>query len=294
MFLFLPNTKTGYYRSSRFDWSGVVGCAAYKSHTYWGEWFDEYDPLLNDSITGPVEEFRPAEGAQGYGAAATGGLFVKIGVGVLRRDSDKPYQFGHFYPIVDNGRWTVHAKARSVSFEQVLHSPTGIAYKYTKLVELDRHGSVIKLRHTLKNLGAAPLVTDVYDHDFFMLDGQPTGPGMEVKFGFTPHPDEPLEPAAAVEGNSIVYKQELQPKQTAAAYLTGYSSAAGDYAIHVEDTKSHFGVDQTGDRPLAKFYFWSIRSTISPEAYIHLDVAPGKTTAWTIQYHLFAATAPEK
>ena len=187
MFVFLPDAKTGYYRSSRFDWSGVIGCAAYKGHTYWGEWFDDYDPLLNDAITGPVEEFRSPEGAQGFAAAAApDGLFVKIGVGVLRRDSDKAYQFGHFYPIVDNGHWTVHTKGRSVSFEQVLHSPTGVAYKYTKVVELDRHGSVVTLHHKLQNLGAAPLVTDVYDHDFFMLDGQPTGPGMEVRFHFTP------------------------------------------------------------------------------------------------------------
>ena len=56
--LFLPAAANGYYRGSRFDWAGVIGCVAYKGHTYFGEWFSKYDPLLADAITGPVEEFR--------------------------------------------------------------------------------------------------------------------------------------------------------------------------------------------------------------------------------------------
>jgi hypothetical protein len=289
--VFLPDAKYGYYRSSRFDWSGVVGCAAYQGHTFWGEWFSHYDPYGNDSITGPVEEFRSSDGGLGYAAAAPGGLFVKIGVGVLRRETDAAYDFGHLYPLVDGGHWTVKAKARSVVFTQRLQSPTGVAYQYTKVLKLDRRGAVITLNHKLNNLGTKPLVTDVYDHDFFMLDGHPTGPGMQVSFPFKPHPDKPLEPAATVEGNKIIYNQELVPKQTVDAYLTGYSASPTDYAIRVENTRKQFGVEQTGDSPIAKLYLWSIRSTISPEAYIHLDIAPGQTSSWTIHYRLFAGTA---
>jgi hypothetical protein len=289
--VFLPDAQHGYYRSSRFDWSGIVGCAAYQGHTFWGEWFSHYDPYGNDSITGPVEEFRSSDGGLGYAAAAPGGLFVKIGVGVLRRETDAAYDFGYRYPLVDGGHWTVKAKARSIVFTQRLQSATGVAYQYTKVLKLDRRGAVITLNHMLKNLGTKPLVTDVYDHDFFMLDGEPTGPGMQVSFPFKPHPDKPLEPEATVEGNKIIYNRELVPKQTVDAYLTGYSASPTDYAIRVENTRKQFGVEQTGDSPIAKFYLWSIRSTISPEAYIHLDIAPGQTGSWTIRYRLFAGTA---
>ena len=37
-------------------------------------------------------------------------LFVKIGVGVLRKKDDSAYQFMYTYPLVDGGKWTVHAK----------------------------------------------------------------------------------------------------------------------------------------------------------------------------------------
>lgn len=291
--VFLPDPVRGYYRSTRFDWSGVIGCASYKGHRFWGEWFPKYDPLLNDSITGPVEEFRSQDGALGYGDAKPGQPFVKVGVGVLRKIDDSPYKFGTFYPLVDTGKWKVHKSKRSITFEQTLKSPIGYAYVYTKTLELDPHGAVISLKHRLKNVGTKTILTDVYDHDFFMFDGKPTGPGMSVRFPFAPvvnaSPDTSFDPSMAkVEGNSIVYLKELQPHQTVAGYITGYSDKASDYDITVEDQNAGVGIQQTSDSAIAKFYLWSIRTTISPEAYIHLKVEPQQAQEWTIHYRLFA------
>jgi hypothetical protein len=291
--VFLPDPVKGYYRSTRFDWFGVIGCLSYKGHTFWGEWFPKYDPLLNDSITGPVEEFRSQDGALGYADAKPGEPFVKVGVGVLRKIDDTPYKFGTFYPLVDTGKWTVHTDKRSIRFQQRLQSPIGFAYIYTKTLRLDEHGAVIALEHELKNTGSKPIQTDVYDHDFFMLDGRPTGPGMTVRFPFTPQvtpgPDTTFDPSMAkIEGNSIVYLKELQPHQTVAGYITGYSDKVTDYDITVEDQASKIGVQQTSDSPISKFYLWSIRSTISPEAYIRLNIEPQQTQKWTIRYRFFA------
>jgi len=290
--VFLPDPTQGYYRSTRFDWAGVIGCLSYKGHTFWGEWFPKYDPLLNDSITGPVEEFRSQDGALGYADAKPGEPFVKVGVGVLRKIDDSPYKFFTAYPLVDTGKWTVHTSKRAIRFQQHLQSPIGYAYIYTKTVELDEHGGAIALKHELKNTGAKTIQTDVYDHDFFMLDGRPTGPGMTVRFAFTPKiepsPDTSFDPSlATVEGNTIRYLKELQPHQTVAGYISGYSDKAADYDITVEDQTTGVGVQQTSDSPIAKFYLWSIQTTISPEAYIHLNVEPGKTQSWTIRYRFF-------
>ena len=64
--VFLPDAKNGYYRSTRFDWSGVIGCVSLNGHMFFGEWSPQYDPLRNDSITGPVEEFRTDDGPMGH------------------------------------------------------------------------------------------------------------------------------------------------------------------------------------------------------------------------------------
>jgi hypothetical protein len=290
--VFLPDAKTGYYRAQRFDWSGVIGCASYKGHTYWGQWFRHYDPEVNDSITGPVEEFRPDDGAQGYNSARPGGTFVKIGVGVLRKTSNAPYRFGDSYPIVDTGHWSIHAGKRFITFQQRLTSPGGIGYLYTKKLILSRDGSMLTLHHTLKNLGGTPLVTNVYDHDFFMLDGQPTGPGFTLHLAFAPVPQTPLEPGATVKDHDIVYLKELQPGDTVASYLTGYGTTASDYDIRLENKNTHTGIEQTGTVPIYRFYLWSIHTTVCPEAYVHLEIPPGKTGEWDIHYH-FLTNLPQ-
>jgi len=303
--VFLPDAEHGYYRSSRFDWSGVVGCVALNGHRFFGEWFEGYDPLKTDSITGPVEEFRTDDGpmayrgpdhdelfvkpgAIGYNEAKLGGLFLKPGVGVLRKVDDSPYQFGFPYPIVDTGKWIVRVKRRSVSFSQRLKGPSGYAYVYEKTLTLNKHGSVMTLEHRLKNTGQKTIDTQVYDHDFFMFDGKPIGPGMVVHFAFEPKPEGQLSAAATVEGKDIVYVDTLAPRKYISGYLKGYSDSNADYDFTVEDTNAKVGVEQSSDTPLSRFYFWSTRSTVCPEAYIHLNILPGKTSRWKIHYRFFA------
>jgi hypothetical protein len=303
--VFLPDARNGYYRSTRFDWSGVVGCVSLNGHKFFGEWFAQYDPLKNDSITGPVEEFRiddgpmgqsaqrPGElsvrpGAIGYQEAKPGETFLKPGVGVLRKMDDSPYQFGGAYPIVDTGTWTVKVRKRSIRFRQVLRGPGGYAYVYEKMLTLNENEPVMTLQHSLKNTGKKAIETYVYDHDFFVLDGKPTGPGMVVHFKFEPKPQGEIGAAAKIEGKDLVYVDALAPGKGVAGYLTGYSDDVRDYDFTVEDTRAKVGVQQTSDRSLARLYFWSTQTTICPEGYIKLSVAPGETTRWTLRYRFFA------
>jgi hypothetical protein len=286
--LYLPDAKNGYYRASRFDWSGVIPCLTYKGHTYFGIWFSHYDPMLADAIAGPVEEFRSTDGALDYAQTKPGGLFVKIGVGVLRKQDDSEYKFMNTYPLVDGGRWKVHSSHNAVTFRQQLHSPIDIAYDYQKTVKLDRHEPLLILEHTLKNTGTKTIDTEVYDHDFYMLDNAPTGPGMVVRFPFEPKAEQTMEPLAAIHGRELVYQEELGPEQSAFSFLTGYSRSPSDYNIVFENVKTGVGVQQTADVPMSRFNFWSIRTTVCPEAYIHLVIPPGQTAHWEIRYRFYA------
>ena len=79
----------------------MIASLIYKGHEYFGQWFEHYDPYLNDAIMGPVEEFRGSDGALGYNEAKPGGYFVKIGVGVLRKTDDSKYNFEGVYQLVN-------------------------------------------------------------------------------------------------------------------------------------------------------------------------------------------------
>src|ERR1035438_1863877 len=39
--LYLPDTEKGYYRATRFDWSGIIPSLRYQGHSYFGQWRSE-------------------------------------------------------------------------------------------------------------------------------------------------------------------------------------------------------------------------------------------------------------
>lgn len=282
----LPDAQNGFYRGTRFDWSGVVWCLTYKGHHYFGEW----NARSANSITGPVEEFNGADGRTplGYDQAKPGELFVKPGVGVLRRVDQQSYRFNAVYPIVDSGKWTVRSEKRGVTFRHVLNSPLGIAYVYEKKLMLEPKEPVLVIQHQMKNTGKEPIDIQVYNHDFFVIDGTRTGPDMTLRFPFTPIADKPFQNGARIEGNQIVYDRELADGQTAAGNITGFSDKAADFRFVVENTRTGVGVEQIGDQPITRIMFWSNPKTICPEAYVHLVIPPGKTGRWSIRYRFFA------
>ncbi len=274
--LYLPDANDGYYRATRFDWAGQIASLEYKGHNYFGQWFPRYDPKLHDSIMGPVESF----GAIGYDEAPVDGTFIRIGVGKLKKPQESRVNDFRTYDIVDSGKWSVKKGADQVEFTQVLPG----VYEYRKTVRLVKGKPEMVIEHTLKNTGQKAIETDVFNHNFFMLDGQPTGPDIVVSFPFEVKADRPMNGLAEVRGKELVYLSELQPRQTAQADLSGYGPSASDFDFRVENRKTGTGVRETGDRPITRINFWSIRTTVCPEAYNHISVAPGRETKWRIAY----------
>lgn len=288
--IYLPDAEHGYYQGTRFDWSGQVPSLECHGHTYFGQWNPApYTPKLHDAIMGPVEEFLTDGAGLGYNEAKPGGTFLKIGVGVIRKPDEPRFQQFKTYEIVDNGKWTVKKHAASVEFTQAVSDPnSGYGYRYTKSLELVKGKPVMVLEHHFKNTGHKPIESDVYEHDFYMLDNQPTGPDIVIRFPFDVHATQDLHGYAETKGKELVYLKELTGRQSAQSNLTGYGNDAKDYNIVVENLKSGAGVRQTGDRPIVRINYWSIRSTACPEAYVHIKAAPGETFTWKISYEFYA------
>ena len=285
--LYLPDPENGYYRATRFDWSGVIASLEYKGHNYFGQWFEKYDPKIHDAISGPVEEFRTNGSGLGYEEAKAGETFIRIGVGVLRKPEEP--RFGQFktYEIVDPGKWTVRKGADWVEFNQALTGPSGYAYSYRKTVRLAKDKPEMILEHSLKNTGRRAIETNVYNHNFFVIDGRPSGPGFVIKFPFELTATRDLKSIAEVRGRELVYVKEIEKGQSIITNLKGFSDSAKDYDIRVENSVSGAGVRVTGNRPLSDIVFWSIRTTLSPEAYISMRIEPGKEFTWNITYNFY-------
>src|SRR6185503_8449408 len=130
--LYLPDPLRGHYRGTRFDWAGDIYSLRYAGHEFSGTWFDSYDPLRHDAIMGPVEEFLSGESSLGYAEAKPGEGFVRIGVGVVRKPEEKPYERFRAYEIVDPGKRTIVPERDRITFEHELSGPGGYAYVYRK------------------------------------------------------------------------------------------------------------------------------------------------------------------
>jgi hypothetical protein len=70
--LLLPDPERGYYRATRFDWSGLISSLECDGHNYFGPWFERHDPKTHDAIVGPVEEFQCDEGGPGSAIQTVG------------------------------------------------------------------------------------------------------------------------------------------------------------------------------------------------------------------------------
>src|SRR5665213_652620 len=186
-----PDPVSGFYRGTRFDWSGIIGSLNYDGHNYYGPWFTKTDPTVKDyiydgpdivagpcsAVTGPAEEFFTNGEALGFSEASPGGTFLKIGVGVLRKPDDAKYSIFRLYDIVDHGKWSVRAKPESVEFTQSVRDPSsGYGYLYRKIVRLVPGKPQMIIEHHLTNIGKLSIATSVYDHNFLVLDSQTIGP----------------------------------------------------------------------------------------------------------------------
>jgi hypothetical protein len=284
---YLPDPEKGYYRGTRFEWSGVIHSLRYQGHEYFGVWFPHYDPKLHDAITGPVEEFRTGDASLGYAEVEPGDTFVRIGVGALRKPEEKAYRVFGTYELVDAGKWTVTPGPDRIEFVHQLTHPAGYAYTYTKIVRLEKDRPEMVIEHRLKNTGTRPIETSQYNHNFFVIDGQPTGPDAVVTFPFAAHATLDLKDLAVVEGSQLKYLRELRKGESVFTEIEGFGTTAKDYDFRIENRKAGAGVRITGDRPLSKLVFWSIHTTLCPEPYIDILVEPGKEAGWAIRYEFY-------
>jgi hypothetical protein len=282
--LYLPDSKKGYYQGTRFDWSGNMPSLVFNGHEYFGQWFTKYSPEIHDVIMGPVEEFTALD----YDVTKPGESFVKIGVGVLSKPDDKPYAFSRLYPVLDGGKWKVKKQSDQVHFIHELKDKV-YSYQYEKTVRLVKDKPELELIHTLKNTGNRTIETSVYDHNFFVIDKEPIGPGIELSFPFNLSGEgSGIGDLAKLDGKKIIFTRNLKNGETVfCSDMHGFGASPKDYEIRIENKTSGAGVKITCDQPFLKLAFWSCTTTSCPEPYIKIKVDPGQEFVWKINYEFY-------
>ena len=238
-----------------------------------------------------MEEFLTNGIGLGYNDVKAGESFVKIGVGAVRKPEERAFRQFNTYEITDPGKWTVKTFPDRVEFTQELHDTAGYAYLYKKTVRLTKGKPQLVLEHSLKNTGTKVIETSVYEHNFYMIDGKPAGPDYTVKFPFDVRAVADLKGMAETRGKEFTYLKELPKGPSVYTALEGFGNYAEGLRYPRGEPRGQAGVRQTSDRPFSKLVFWSIRTTVCPEAYIDMRIEPGKEFTWRITYDFY--TLPE-
>lgn len=302
--IYLPDAKNGYYRSTRFDWSGAVYSLQHNGNEYFGVWYDRIDPKvvnwvfegneivagLASGLPGPVNEFQTP---LGWNEAQPGGTFIKLGVGVLRRGEGTYNRFVH-YDVLDSGTWTVNRRANSVEFVQDLKATDlGYGYVYRKVVTLVEGKPEMVIAQSMRNTGAKAINSDVYNHHFMVMNTQPPGPDFTIRFPYAPKPTRaPNAALINVVGNELKYAKPLSGTDQAVVLFEGYGETAADTEMVIENAKVGAGVRASVDRPLIRNMLWSIRSVLAIEPYIAVNIEPGQEFTWTNRFEFYAIPRP--
>lgn len=295
--IYLPDAKDGFYRGTRFDWSGVIGDLEFAGHHLYQPWFASTDASVRDFIykdadiiaapnsamTGPVEEFQAPIG---YDTAKPGENFLKVGVGILRKADDTPYQFGKHFDLVDGGKWTVTKTKTSVTFQQVLgDGKSDYGYVYTKTIRLVGETNALVIEHRLRNTGKLPIRSKVYDHNFLTMDGLGVGSAYSIQVPYKIESKRlPDAKFARIDGSTAEYVADLQGQDRVQFGLEGFSAEAKDYDFRIVNKAAKLQVRMVGDRPLVGASLWSIRDVMAVEPFIDVAADPGKEMLWSYTY----------
>lgn len=295
-----PDPQKGFYRGTRFDWSGMVGSLEFAGHRFYGPWFQRVDETVRDFIysgeeivvgpasaaTGPAQEFTTP---LGHDEAAPGGTYVKIGVGVLKKPPTGGYERFGQNPLVNTGTWSTRGGRTVHECRQQLQDPgSGYGYDYRKKVELPAGSAHMRMEHTLRNTGSKPIRTEVYNHNFLTLDRLAPGPDYTIRLPFEAQPERsPAPELLEIKGREITYRRLMKDRDTVYTGLKGFGAAPSDYDVRVEHRTAGVGVRVTCDRPLSRMAIWSIRATMSLEPFIRLDIAPNTEATWFYDYEYY-------
>lgn len=270
----LHEPQDGFYRGTRFDRSGVFDSVAYNGMELADRWFSRYDPYMHDAVCGPAEEFTQI----GFEQAAQGETFLKIGVGLLNRPDDAPYDRFRLYEIADPGEWTVKSDKDVAVFR---HRLSGYC-EYVKEIVLTGPDTM-EIRHSLESLGAS-LHGEVYNHNFWTLGRLATGPLRYLDFPFKPDGKWRAEyDNVALTASGIRFARLLAEGES--VYMGDLHEAGAEgspYEMSVRE--GSVGVQISGDVPVTHTVFWANHRVACLEPY-NSFTAPFR---WTVRYRFIS------
>jgi hypothetical protein len=280
--IYLPDTECGYYRGTRFDWSGIIEHVDYRGHRFYAPVHANHDPYRHDAVSGPADEFAMFH-PMGFVEALPGESFVKIGVGLLQKGTSDEYLFDADYPLGHAGTWQIEQDGQWIRFEQVLDGERGWAYRYRKTIRLLDCEPGFVIEYFLENSGVKTVDITHYNHNFTLIDGTPYGPDYAVEFALSSDETISINDVAWFRDGAIEVERPLGDRSLWVELYNGPGRV--DYnAATVRNKTTGAAVSFEGDTAIERMVFWAVKRAACPEPFVRIRLNPGESTSWSCSY----------
>jgi hypothetical protein len=282
--IYLPDSEKGYYRATRFDWSGVIKRVEYQNHHYFGEWLPSHNPNDHENIIGPCEEFGMQE-PLAYKDAKPGETFIKIGIGHIERVEEPEYQFYRNYKIIKPGTWKVKKGSDWIEFTQKVEDKRGWGYLYVKKIQLVKNAPEFIIHHKLKNIGQKLIETNFYNHNFTLIDEHPIGTDYQLTFSFDIQPRRDFGGVAEARGKDLIFLENIE--KPIYSEIDGLKEIVEDNQFTIQNLKTGAGFFIRGDKIPSKINLWSAAKALCPEAFLEFKINAKEKAEWSGRYTFF-------
>ena len=265
--------------ATRFSPAAHILQIRYQAHSYL---FDRGSPMEFDIGERTVPP--------GFDGCSPGGCFLKIGVGLLERESDDPYRFAYTYPVRARPDTLVSIEKTRARFVQVLE-PGEVPLGYELICDLAVQGNSLRIDYALRNLGEAPVRTEQYLHNFSCFDNAPLSTDYTVSVDYAYEVCDSIgnrldEPEAGLvrplDSRTLGFDPSAAEERRKLFFRATEGDARYQWSINNEATGT--GMTIEADRPPQISALFVTRDQISPEMNVTSSIEPNATAAWTRRY----------
>lgn len=275
----LPNKN---YNFSRFDWTGKIIAVKFKNvfvSTY------EKNDNKNEHLFGKAfyNEFG-IDNALGFDDTELGGWFHKIGIGLLKKDSND-YLFSKKHQIKP-AKFKTTIKHNCLINSCESDSINGYSYELTKKIELHETNFIIK--YSLKNTGKKNIITDEYVHNFTSINNDLLGPNYKLEF--------PFELNSKLFNDYVNPEQKVDIKKNNIAFNSTpatpffFSNLSGGKEVEAKwkllNQANNLAISEVASFKTTKVNLWGCGHVVSPELFFNIFIKPGETDEWSRTYYV--------